>query len=193
MVLHRKVFRNLALYCLGALLLVAASCPPQGAGPVTITFDQLGACNGYSQTDPPHGAPQQAVFAGGQAAFVAFRIVLVDNSGSGRDFNFDPERLYVTGSSPPEHVSTSLSLAQDHGQLKTIATTIPAGKTSGGGIAVVRVSTSAVDGASEANNTSYLLSYETTAADPIVLLAKRNLSQTSWPQTPNCRAIDFRF
>lgn len=59
------------------------------------------------------------------------------------------------------------------------------------GLTVTVVSTSAANGASEANNTSDMLSYNAGAGDPGIFLTKRNLSQTSWPQTDNCRAIKF--
>jgi hypothetical protein len=84
----------------------------------------------------------------------------------------------------------NLSLSRDLGWLAATATTIPAAKSMGNnGTTVAVVPTSAVDGASEANNTSYLLLYDTPAGDPGVTLVKKNVSQTSWPQTPNCLDI----
>lgn len=188
--IHRLRLWNAALCSLAALLFIAASCPPTQE-PVTITFDQVGACNGYQRTSGPGGSgPHVTVSAGPDAAFVAFRIVSIDNSKSGQDFNFDPERIYVSGTSPGEFVDTNLALAQDQGPLKAVATTIPNGQNVGNsGIAVISVF--AANEAPEANNTSYTLSYDRAPADPPVLLAKRNLSQTSWPQTNDCLAIRF--
>ena len=67
---------------MGAFL---GSCPPQGnpviSDSVTITYDQVGACNGYKQTTGPGGSgPQQTVSAGPNQAFLVFRIVSIDNS-----------------------------------------------------------------------------------------------------------------
>lgn len=176
---HRHRLWNVALCSLAALLSFAATCPPTQE-PVTITFDQVGACNGYQTT-------LGLVGAGPNAAFVAFRIVSIDNSRSGQDFNFDPERISISGTS--DFVSTNLGLAREQGPFKAIATTIPKGQNVGiNRIAVVAVSTGA-GAASEANNSSYHLNYSITAGDSGVLFAKRNLSQTSWPQTDNCRDV----
>ena len=71
----QRSVRKLPLYSLMALLLTAATCPPSPP-PVTITYEQVGACNGYMQTTGPGGAgPQITVSAGTNGAFVAFRII----------------------------------------------------------------------------------------------------------------------
>jgi len=181
--------RKFMLYSLMALLSTAATCTPTQS-PVTITYEQVGACNGYQQTSGP-GGPQNTISAGPKAAFVAFRVVTLDNSKSATDFTFDPEKMFVIGTSPMEHVSTSLSLARDLGVFAAIPVTVPAGKNQGNnGIAVITVSTSAANGASEANNTNYLLSYVTPAGQS-VFLEKRNVNQTTFPQTDDCRGIHF--
>src|SRR5215213_546178 len=106
-----RTFRAVALSCLTIPLLLAATCPPTAPAPspVTITFEQIGACNGYQQTTGPGGSgPHTTISAGPKAAFVAFRILRIDNSQNGSDFNFDPERIFIN-ERPTEHVSTSLS------------------------------------------------------------------------------------
>jgi hypothetical protein len=187
---HRGV-RKLALYSLMALLSTAATCPPTQS-PVTVKYDQVGACNGYQQTSGPGGAgPANTISAGPNAAFVVFRVVTLDNSKSAMPFNFDPERMFLTGSSPREHVSTSLSLARDIGVFAATAVTVPARMNQGNnGIAVMRVSTAAANGASEANNTNYLLTYDSAAGES-VFLDKRNATQGVFPQTDDCRGIRF--
>jgi hypothetical protein len=179
---------KLGLYSLLALLLTAATCPPTPS-PVTITYEQVGACNRYQQTT---GGAGNSVSAGANGAFVLFRIKTLDNSKSAAAFNFDPDRLFITGSSPQEHVDTSLALTHDLAPISAVAVTVPAGKNQGNdGIAVVRVSTSAVDGASEANNSNYFLAYDTPPGGPSVGLEKKNLNQSTFRQTNDCREIHF--
>jgi hypothetical protein len=184
--------KRIALYPLMAILLVAATCPPSQPV-VTVTYRQIAACNGYNRNTGPGGAgPIQTVSAGGQAAFVAFKVLAIDNSKRSTSFNFDPNRMFVNGSSPAAHINTSLSLAQDLAPLSVVPVTVPAGNNQGNnGVGVVVVSTAATDGASEANNTNYFLSYEGAPGDPGVVLVKQNSSQISYPGNPNCTMITF--
>src|SRR5438045_1527685 len=116
----QRTIRKLWFYSLTALLLTAATCPPSRA-PVTITYEQIGACNGYTRgTGPPANA-------GAGGAFVVFRIRTLDNSKSATAFNFDPDRLFNNGSSAREHVSTNLTLARDIFPSATVAVTVPPG------------------------------------------------------------------
>ncbi len=181
-----------ALGSLVPLLLTAASCPPPPPAAI-ITFDQVGACNGYQETTGPGGSgPHMTVSAGPGAAFVAFRVVSIDNSKTGQPFQFDPDRIFVSGSSPEAHLDSSLTLAQAFGLLAAAPITVPAGSNQGNsGIAVATVSTGAGNPAAEANTTSYFLSYAGAAGDPPVSLAKRNSTRTAWPVTDDCRAIGF--
>jgi hypothetical protein len=168
-----------------------SGCPgPLVKDSATITYDQVGACNGYQQTSGPGGAgPAVTVSAGAGAAYVVFRVVEIDNSKSGKDFNFVPDRLFVLGTSPQAHVKSSLTFSQDLGVFTAVPVTVPKGKKMGiNGLAVTVVSGPE---APEANNTAYMLSYEAQAADPGVFFVKRNLNQATWPQTNNCRAIQF--
>ena len=189
--LHRHRSSAAALLPLAAALLLAG-CPPS-EDVVTITFDQVGACNGYQQTAGPGGSgPHVTVSAGAHAAFVVFRVVTIDNSKSSKDFNFDPSRIFITGSSPQAFMSSSLSLTQDLGVFAAVPTTVPKGKSVGNnGLMVTVVATGAANGASEANNSSYFLAFASRSGDPGVILAKRDPNRTSWPVTENCRAIRF--
>lgn len=188
-----------ALFLLSAASLLLTGCPPKpGGGPLiedaaTIVFDQVGACNGYQQTSgPPGSGPVNVVSAGANQAYVVFRVVEIDNTKSSKDFNFDPARLYVSGSNPRAYVKPTLSFAQDLGVFTAVPMLIPKGKKVGiNGLAVAVVPTGAVNGASEANSISYMLLYDPAPGDPGIFPGKRNHSQTSWPQTDDCRAIQY--
>jgi hypothetical protein len=178
---------------LSSLVLANCSgCPPGSLikDSATVTYDQVGACNGYQQTSGPGGAgPINTVSAGKGAAYVVFRVVEIDNSKSSMDFNFVPDRLFVNGTSPRAFMTSSSTFSQDLGVFTAVPTTVPKGKKIGiNGLVVALVSG---EEAPQANNTVYMLSYDTQAGDPGVFLVKRNLNQTSWPKTNDCRAIRF--
>ena len=114
---RHAIVRTLTVSALAALLLSAATCPPTPA--VTIHYEQVGACTGYARD-------LGGVTAGGRDAYVAFQITAIDNA-TGVDFPFDPERLYVPGSSR-QFISTTLAPAVDFGPSRAIMRTIPRGK-----------------------------------------------------------------
>ncbi|MEK6262483.1 MAG: hypothetical protein AABP62_28120 [Planctomycetota bacterium] len=190
--IHPNRFRTVVFCSLSLLAgLLLTGCPPGGTQDViTITYDQVGACNGYEQTSGPGGSgPHQAVNAGPNAAFVAFRIVSFDNSKSSKDFNFDPDRLFIN-LSERHFMDSNLSLARDLGVFTAAPTTIPKGKIMGNnGITVTTVPTNSANGASEANNTNYFLLYDSPSGG--VVLVKGDPNRVTWPQTDNCRAIKF--
>jgi hypothetical protein len=73
---------------------------------VTINYEQVGACNGFNNGSG-------VTSAGPKAAYVIFRISSIANKESAaQDFNFDPNRLFVSGTSPQVFASTHLNLAQ---------------------------------------------------------------------------------
>ncbi len=164
---------------LTAMVLLAGCTPSNGT--VTINYEQLGACNGYVDGN-------STVSAGPDGAFVLFKINMIDNTEGKTDFAFDPEKLYINGSSPQEFISTALSLTQKIGRLGTAAATVPAGTAlPQDGYAVVRVSTArSIDPQQEANQVNYLLSYETGSGSPGVLLNKRNANQTQYSGAQDC-------
>ncbi len=162
-----------------------AGCSSSSNPVVTITYKQVGACNGYETSNG-------GVSVGPNAAYVIFAVDTIDNSQSSQDFAFDPTHLFVNLGGQHVHIDTSLSLAHDIlGTFTLVPTTIPAGKTvTLDGFAPVVVTTVAANGASEANKTSYFL-----LSDPSpnfgFILVKSNPSQTSWPDTENCRDIQL--
>jgi hypothetical protein len=152
---------------------------------VTINYEQIGACNGFNSASG-------LTSAGPKAAFVVFRVSSIENKGSAaRDFTFDPNLLFINGSSPRAYASTRLNLAQIN-PFAAKSRFVAKGTTETLNGAVIAVaSTAAVDGASEANNTSYFLAYETPSGGQGVVLVKKDPSRTSWPSTPDCTNIIY--
>ena len=147
-----------------------------------VHYTQVGACNGWDTGGSVYNA-------GPYAAYVIFKVVSVDNTGSKVDFAFDPDRLHLRGASA--HVDTSLHLPL--GPFQAVPMTVPRGVLRGSnGYAGAVFSTSTSNGAVEANKTSYLLDYERASADPGVLSTKDNYQQTEWPFTENCTDIQLQ-
>jgi hypothetical protein len=154
-------------------------CGPPPLGPVLINYHQVGAC-GYFTT------PSGLTSAGANQAYVVFEIESIDNSNSGSQFTFDPTKLnihantfFAPGTQFYTYILGSLAVGppiQVAGGLKQ-----PLGK-----FGALFVQTSNPDGAVEANQTSYFLSYQHQAGEPLVFPVKTNASQTSWPDTEDC-------
>ena len=179
---------KIALCALIVPSFLAATCPPSPPA-VTVEYSQVGACNGYNRFAGPGGLPGTVVSAGGQAAFVVFRIRQIDNA-TASDFTFDPNRMFINGTSPAAHVDTSLSVAEDFNQLEQRAVTIPKETIRPlDGFAVAVAPTATTNGAVEASRTNYILVYDRGPSDPVVVLSKTNLNQTTWPLTENCDRI----
>ena len=172
------------LLSVATVLLIA--CGNQANDIVTINYEQIGACNGFNNGDG-------ITSAGTNAAYVAFRISDISNKDSAaRDFNFDPDKVYVNPSTPRAYTSSHLNLAQLNPFYAT-SRFVPKGTSStlnGAVIAVVSTSTTP-DPAKEANNTSYFLAYDTPAGDQGVLLVKKDPNRTSWPSTSDCTMIVY--
>ncbi len=195
-----------------SLLFVVASCVAlsgcyiSGISPVgtaSISYRQVGACNGYGAAA---GRPNQA--------YVIFKIEAVDNSKGNVDLKFYPTRIYVRQSveQTPEQqgggwnstaaarlrfVSEDTKFLSDLGAPGLAAKSFPHNiKTELNGFVVIPVETANANGAAEANQTSYALSYDVTPvegeADPLVTFAKTNADQTTWPATANCQEIKFQ-
>jgi hypothetical protein len=130
------------------------------------------------------------VNAGPNAAFVMFGIEKIDNSASAKPFAFDPTKLYVQ-QAIQEFVDPSLSIYADiFGPFAAISTSVAAGfdmKFSPSAQTALTVQTVNVDGATEANNTSYMLRYNSSATDPPVLFTKSDAPP--WPLTQDCTTI----
>jgi hypothetical protein len=160
------------------------ACPPK-TDIVTIRYDQVGACNGF--TDGVN-----LVSAGPKAAYVVFRVTTIENQDSGaRDFNFDPNRVYIN-TSPRAYTSTRLNLAQMNpfyavSRLVAKGTTAP----SVVGAVIAIVPTVATDGAQEASKTSFFLLYDSPAGGQGVVLVKNDPNRTVWPYIPDCLNITY--
>jgi hypothetical protein len=153
-------------------------------GTATISFKQVGACNGWNDGSSLYSA-------GPNAAYVVFKVHSIDNTQGKVNFAFDPAKTAVGVSSRP-HMDSGLSLAHHMGVLQLVATSIPKGTLVGlDGFSVAVVPTANPNGAVEANQTSYFLTYDTGASDPGVIFSKENPSQTSWPLTLDCTTISY--
>src|SRR5436309_12249253 len=143
------------------LLMCGCNTPGTPQDTVTITYEQVGSCNGYQQTTGPGGSgPQTMVSAGPNAAFATFRVVTIDNSKSSQDFNFEPTRLFIN-QTPKAFMSSSLSLTRDLGVFAAVPVTVAKGKSQGNnGMIATGVPTVAADAASERTNTSYLVLHQ---------------------------------
>jgi hypothetical protein len=164
--------------------LMATGCNNPSNDLVTIHYKQLGSCNGFNNGSG-------ATSAGPKAAYATFRLSTIDNKDTAaRDFNFDPNRIYID-QSPRAFTSTQLNLSQFN-PFYAKASLVPLGTTTTvNGAVIAVVSTSAADGASEANKTAYTLLYDTPAGSQGVILVKDNSTQTTWPATPDCTNIIF--
>jgi hypothetical protein len=162
---------------------------PACAGlPVTITYHQTGACNGYVDGFGGH-------FSGVNAAYVFFGIEKIDNSGGTTTFNFDPSNLFVQQAAQ-RFLDSSLSVyAAIFGPIAITPQTLTAGNSiSFAPVAqgATVVTTALADGAVEANQTKYFLQYKRGPSDPPINLVKSDASRTSWPLTKDCTTITLK-
>jgi hypothetical protein len=169
-------------------LLVIGFLTACGNPDVTITYHQIGACNGF-----PTNSGETNV--GPNQAYVVFGIEKIDNpNGSGATFNFDPNKLFVN-STVKDFVNTSdLIFSNILGPFSATTATITQGNSINFAVSAqvaTVVQTAASDGAVEANKTNYTLLYNVGSGDPGVILVKSDASQTSWPLTENCQAISL--
>ena len=157
------------------------------SSPVTITYHQTGACNGFSTSTG-------ITSAGSNAAYVVFGIEKLDNSGGTAAFAFDPTKLYVQ-QAVQDFVDPSLGIYSNIlGPFAAVAMTVAKGQTipfSVSGQAALGVQTVNSNGATEANQTAYFLKYNAAATDPTVLLVKSDASQTTWPDTEDCATMSL--
>ncbi len=156
-----------------------------GQPPVTITYHQVGACNGFVNNIG------DLVSVGPNAAYVLFGITSIDNSEGTTPFAFDPTKLFVKQGTL-DFVDPGLQLYSNIlGPFAAIATTVNAGQDLQFQVSAQNalvVSTANSDGSVEANMTSYVLNYNTGASDPPVTLVKSNTGQT-FPNTEDCSTI----
>ena len=163
-----------------AATLLLAACTP----PALIKYEQRGACNGFTHLGGMTNA-------GPNNAYVVFRITEISNTGSGAvDFPFDPERLYVDVEPSDAYVDSDIQVSSLNpfalqGRLVKAGTT-----ETFNGAAIAVVPTTAVDGASEANHTHYVLRYSALSA-PGAQTEDLKPNTTSWPYTQDCSQITF--
>jgi hypothetical protein len=167
-----------------------SSCVGPGCNglPVTITYHQTGACNGFV-------SPGGATSAGPNAAYVIFGIERINNALGLSAFAFDPNRLFVQQTTA-RFLDSNLALyAQVLGPFAATPTTVAVGANLGF-VAVAQgatvVSTGTADGAVEANKTSYFLQYDRQPTDPQITLVKSNAPITSFPLTQDCKTITLK-
>lgn len=166
------------------LAFLLAGCGP----PVTIKYHQIGACNRFQNGGQVETFDQNY-------ALVIYEIESIDNTKTGTDFNFAPTRMYNDNPTQPvpAHVRTNLGFATDLGIPLLQPLLVPHGTiVSTNGLAVAAVYTNALDGAVEANQTAYPLSYLLGQGDPDVAMQNTTPSRTSWPPTEDCRDIPYQ-
>jgi hypothetical protein len=180
---QKSLLTILLIAAVSGLFLTGCTADPSGI--VTITYKQVGACNGYVDGN------RIAHSAGPNAAYVIFLVQQIDNSSGTQDFAFDPNKLLISGQSSNQHIDTNISVAQAFDLLALAPTTIPKGNVVVlDGYGVATVPTSAYDGASEADQTSYDLTMPAAGGFGF-LFTKSNNSQSSWTYTQNCGSIHF--
>jgi hypothetical protein len=154
--------------------------------PVTITYSQLGACNGTEWEPPGNDGPAPAD-ATADYAQVAFKIANINNPGADA-FAFDPTKLYVQTPAGQFHFNPSMQIySYLFIKFAAVATTIPPMSLYGiNGYGATSVYANNPDPSAVADDTSYSLGYAGGVGDPPVVFVKSNASQTSWAHTQNC-------
>jgi hypothetical protein len=165
----------------------ACSSMDSQAPPVTITYHQVGACNGFATSSG-------LVSAGTNFAYVLFGIESIDNSAGTSPFDFQPTRLFVQ-QSVKDFVDPGLQLYPAIlGPFAAVPASVAPGldlKFSVSAEAALIVSTTNPDGAVEADNRAYFLLYDRKTGDPPVKMVKSDAKQSSWPLTEDCSSISL--
>jgi subtilase family serine protease len=153
---------------------------------VTISYHQVGACNGFPT---PFGESN----LGPNAAYVIFGIEEINNSQNTAAFAFDPTKLYVQ-QAIQEFFDPRLQIYRYIlGPFAATATTVNADiRFAVNAFGATVVATTNSNGAVEANQTPYFLKYNASPSDPNVNLVKTDAARTSWPQTLECTTIKLQ-
>jgi hypothetical protein len=156
---------------LTALTLGAAICLngcTNGNGTATITFNQVAACNKWYE------GPGETYDAGPNQAYLLLKVTSIDNTAGKVDFHWDPTKMYInSGSHPHFDTSTALNsqlLYQKAAMMNSL--TVQAGNKNGPDLrqfGFFVVQTANVNGAYEANQTTYYPSYDTDPSGPGVI------------------------
>jgi hypothetical protein len=148
---------------------------------VTITCQQIGACNGSASF---------MFSAGLNAAYEVYGIQGIDNSENPSAFNYNPSNLYVQQASGQDFFDPGLMIyADEFGPFASIPATIGATNVmnySPYGLGATIVSTTNSNGAVEANATSYPLNYKQQSTDPLVVLVNADPTQTTVDNAQDC-------
>lgn len=136
-----------------------------------------------------HGA------GGPHFVYVFFGIEEIDNSAGSVNFAFDPNNLFVQQASQ-RFLDSGLSVYTGiFGPFAVVASTLTPGqdiKFSPVAQGATIVTTTNVDGSTEANQTKYFLKYNRQPTDPLINLVKSDASRTSWKNTPDCSTITLK-
>jgi hypothetical protein len=143
-----------------------SGCGRGAAGPINISYHQVGICKAYETAAGP-------VTARPDEAFAIFKIEAVDNTKPGESFRFDPTHLYVDQSTPEQKAKKAVwdrdrrfvypdpRFGRTMGVSSAEETTIPGGAIREiNGFAVVPLGINNPSGGPEANPHSFDLVYE---------------------------------
>jgi hypothetical protein len=161
-------------------MLAASYLAACGNPDVTITYHENGPCNGFVWSNNPDWETN----VGPGQAYVIFAISDIQNpSGSGANFNFDPNKLHIG----TDFVSTSDPIfANVFGPFG--ATTYHVNQGADLSFSVSAEAALVVqDGFAAAQKADYVLQYQTSSGDPGVVLAKVPDGPASGNQ--NCRSV----
>ena len=166
------------------LALALCGCTPQPDA--IIKWHKVGACNGGLGQG---GDPSTSYNAGPNAAYVIFAIESVDNSQVNKPWTLDATQFHVgTAKFDP-------GLMVYHWVLGQVALTtfpVPASgvafQTNAYGAMVV--TTTAQDGASEADTASYSLQFTPSAGAPGVVMEQNPAASTAY--TPDCASVQLK-
>ena len=151
---------------------------------VTIKYEQIGGCQGAGHT-----------FAGTDAAFVVFRIISIDNTGTNaRDFDFNPDYLYV-------NTDPHASVSSDHAKslaipYATFGQKVAAGTRAdrpGDVLAVVANPTITItDKAAQRGQIErFSLFHDTAAAGTQGVLVTAQGNQATFPYEGDCQRLSY--
>jgi hypothetical protein len=166
--------------------------PPPASATATITYHQVGGCNGYVTTS---GGVNTGHFSGPNAAFVIFGIESIKNDQPAKSFAFDPANLFVhqgVDSSFDSHLSLYADILKASAAGSASVMPNQDLKFANGAFGALVVQTVLADGATEADKTPYTLRYKAQAGDPTVNLVKSDAARTSWPLTQDCTTITLQ-
>jgi hypothetical protein len=165
----------------------------RGAGPITISLDQYGACN-FVQTD------QGGASTGPNAAYLVYRVSGWDNSGAeAAPFALDPTRFYLLDK-PGQRDYVDDGNSQFYrfvlGPNAVVPTTISAGAHDSFQTSLymmVVVNTTDANGPAEASSTRYELKYDPRPGDPKVIISNSTATPPNLTVHDNCSGLGLSF